>query len=94
MLSASFRKSVTDLSRRRARTAFTVLTLALAVASISFFAVPTLIDRTMQDEVAASALADASVSMRPVPLGEAEIDGLAARAGRIVTIRDGVVVGE
>ena len=34
-----------DLSRRRARTVFTVATLALAVASISFFAIPTLIDR-------------------------------------------------
>ncbi|HET9437478.1 MAG TPA: FtsX-like permease family protein [Gaiellaceae bacterium] len=78
MVSASLRKSVTDLSRRKARTAFTVATLALAVASIAFFAVPTLIDRAMQDEVAASALADATVSMRPVPLGDAELDGLAA----------------
>jgi len=78
MVSASLRKSVTDLSRRKARTGFTVATLALAVASIAFFAVPTLIDRAMQDEVAASALADATVSMRPVPLGDAELDGLAA----------------
>jgi putative ABC transport system permease protein len=78
MVSASLRKSVTDLSRRKARTAFTVATLALAVASIAFFAVPTLIDRAMQDEVAASALADATVSMRPVPLGDQELDALAA----------------
>ena len=49
MLSAALRKSVTDLSRRRARTVFSVATLALAVASISFFAVPTLIDRAMQE---------------------------------------------
>jgi hypothetical protein len=41
MFSASLRKSVTDLSRRRARTIFSVLTLAIAVASISFFAIPT-----------------------------------------------------
>ena len=40
MVSASLRKSVTDLTRRRARTVFTVATLALAVASISFFADP------------------------------------------------------
>ena len=44
-------KSVTDLTRRQARSVFTLLTLALAVASISFFAMPTLIDRAMQEEV-------------------------------------------
>ena len=62
MVSASLRKSVSDLSRRRARTLFTVATLALAVASISFLAVPTLIDRSMQDELHAGRLADATVS--------------------------------
>ena len=41
MISASLRKSVTDLTHRRARTFFAVTTLALAVASISFFAIPT-----------------------------------------------------
>ena len=34
------RKSITDLTRRKARTFFTVLTLALAVASVGIFAVP------------------------------------------------------
>ena len=34
------RKSFTDLTRRKARTFFTVLTLALAVASVGLFAVP------------------------------------------------------
>ena len=58
---ASLRKSVTDLTRRRARTVFTVLTLALAVASISFFAIPTLIDRAMQQEVRAGRLADVTI---------------------------------
>ena len=58
MVSASLRKSVTDLSRRRARTVFAVATLALAVASIAFLAIPTLIDRSMQKEVRAGRLAD------------------------------------
>ena len=49
MVSASLRKSTSDLSRRRARAVFAVATLAFAVASISFFAIPTLIDRAMQD---------------------------------------------
>ena len=78
MLSASLRKSVTDLSRRRARTAFTVATLALAVASISFLAIPTLIDRAMQEQVRAGLLADVSVTMRPLPLTAAQLAGLEA----------------
>jgi putative ABC transport system permease protein len=78
MLSASLRKSVTDLSRRRARTVFSVLTLAIAVASISFFAIPTLIDRAMQDEVRAGRLADVTMGMRPVELTAEQIAALAA----------------
>ena len=78
MLSASLRKSVTDLSRRRARTAFTVCTLALAVASISFFAIPTLIDRAMQEEVQEGRLADVTVTMRPLALTPEQLDALAS----------------
>jgi putative ABC transport system permease protein len=77
MLSASVHKSVTDLTRRRARTVFAVLTLALAVASISFFAVPTLIDRAMQDEARLGRLADVTVAMRPLELTDAQLDELA-----------------
>ena len=99
MLSASFRKSVTDLSRRKARTAFTVVTLALAVASIAFFAIPTLIDRTMQNEVRESALADVTVWMRPVELGDEELADLEAlpnvKAVEAVTsVNVRVLVGE
>ena len=48
MASALLRKSITDLTRRRARTLFTVMTLALAVASVGIFALPPLMDRAMQ----------------------------------------------
>jgi putative ABC transport system permease protein len=78
VLSASSRKSVTDLSRRRARTVFSVLTLAIAVASISFFAIPTLIDRAMQEEVVAGRLADVTVTMRPLELTDEQLGALAA----------------
>jgi putative ABC transport system permease protein len=78
MISASLRKSVTDLSRRRARTVFSVLTLAIAVASVSFFAVPTLIDRAMQEEVRAGRLADVTVRMRPIELTDAQLAALSA----------------
>ena len=77
-MSAALRKSITDLTRRRARTIFTVATLALAVASVSFLAVPTLIDRTMQEEVRAGQLADATVWMRPLPLTGDQLAALAA----------------
>ena len=77
MLSASSRKSVTDLWRRRARSVFSVLTLALAVASVFFFAVPTLIDRRMQQEVDEGRLADATLALRPLPLDDDQLAGLA-----------------
>ncbi|HSL65833.1 MAG TPA: FtsX-like permease family protein [Gaiellaceae bacterium] len=99
MLSASLRKSINDLSRRRARTIFTVATLALAVASFSFFAIPPLIDRAMQEEVRSGRLADVTVTMRPVPLGDEQLDELAripnvaaVEARNSVDIR--VLVGE
>lgn len=51
MISASVRKSVTDLTGRKGRTFFTVSTLALAVASVGFLAPPALLDTAMQQEV-------------------------------------------
>jgi putative ABC transport system permease protein len=78
MRSAILRKSITDLSRRRARTLFAVSTLALAVASISVMAVPTLIDRSMQAEVRAGRLAHLTVSTRPLRLDDAQLAALAA----------------
>ena len=76
MLSAEHRVSVADLLRRPARTVFTLLTLAIAVASISFFAVPTLIDAAMQEEVREGRLADVTVGVRPLELTEADLAAL------------------
>jgi putative ABC transport system permease protein len=76
MLSATVRKSLTDLSRRRARTAFTAATLAFAVASLSLLSISTLIDDTMQDEVRASRLADVVLSMPPVTLSADQVESL------------------
>ena len=53
---AVVRKSVTDLTRRKARAFFTVLTLALAVASVGIFAVPPVMQQAMEREVAANRL--------------------------------------
>lgn len=78
MLSALLRKSITDLTRRKARTLFTVSTLALAVASISILAVPALIDRAMQAEVRSERLAHVTLNMRPLRLSDAQLSSLAA----------------
>ncbi len=62
-MSATLRKSLTDLTRRKARTFFTLLTLALAVASVGILAVSPLMDQSMKREVAATRLSDLTVSM-------------------------------
>jgi putative ABC transport system permease protein len=73
MSSAILRKSVTDLTRRKARAFFTVLTLALAVASIGLFAVPALMQQAMDREVAANRLADVTLTTKPVVVSAAEL---------------------
>jgi putative ABC transport system permease protein len=78
VVSALTRKSLSDLSRRRSRTAFVVLTLALAVASVGIFAIPTLMDRSMQAEVKAGKLPDLTVFTSTLALDRARLDALAA----------------
>ncbi|MGZ4591189.1 MAG: ABC transporter permease, partial [Actinomycetes bacterium] len=76
MVTAALRKSLTDLTRRRARTLFTITTLALAVASIALLAVPTLINRSMRAEVTAERLAHLTVTMKPMRLTDAQLSAL------------------
>ena len=78
MVSALSRKSITDLSRRRSRTVFAVATLALAVASIGIFALPKLMDHSMQAEVEAGRLPDLTVFTSPLVLDHAELATLAS----------------
>jgi putative ABC transport system permease protein len=78
MYSAVVRKSLTDLTRRRARALFTVLTLALAVASVGVLAVPALMERAMDREVAANRVPDVTVSMAPLLLDEEHLARLAS----------------
>jgi ABC-type lipoprotein release transport system permease subunit len=76
MRSAVLRKSLADLTRRRARAVFTVATLALAVASLGIFALPPLADSQMKREVEATRLADLTVEMRPLVLSPRELAAL------------------
>ncbi|HEY5661302.1 MAG TPA: FtsX-like permease family protein [Gaiellaceae bacterium] len=76
MASAVLKKSVTDLTRRKARTIFTVLTLAIAVASVGIFAIPSLMNTAMQKEVQANKLPDLTLNLKPVSLTSAQLSTL------------------
>ena len=76
MASALMKKSVTDLTRRKARTLFAVMTLAIAVASVGIFAIPSLMDKAMQKEVAANRLPDLTLSTKPLALTASQLTAL------------------
>jgi putative ABC transport system permease protein len=67
-VTAATRKSLTDLTRRRARAAFTIVTLAIAVASIGIFSAPSLMQQAMDREIAATRLADLTVTFAPLEI--------------------------
>src|SRR5687768_2790889 len=81
-MSALMRKSLTDLTRRKARTFFTVLTLSLAVASVGLFAVPSVMQQAMEREVAVNQSADVTVSFKPLELS----DGVLTRLARLPNV--------
>jgi putative ABC transport system permease protein len=76
MASALLKKSLTDLTRRKARAVFAVLTLAIAVASVGIFAIPSLMDKAMQKEVDANRLPDLTLSTKPLALPPAQLTAL------------------
>ena len=73
MGSTLLKKSLTDLTRRKTRAVFAVLTLAIAVASIGIFAVSPLMDQAMQGEVRASRLADLTLQTKPLVVTPAQL---------------------
>ncbi|HMK97656.1 MAG TPA: FtsX-like permease family protein, partial [Acidimicrobiales bacterium] len=77
MASALTHKSLTELSRRKSRTFVAVLTLALALAGMGLFALPTLMNRSMSASVAADRLPDLTVYTNPVVLGPPQLAALA-----------------
>ena len=80
MATALARKSWTDLSRRRARTVLTVLTLALAVASFGILAIPSQMNRAMTAEVVQARLYDLQIPVDDVTLSAAQLSELARLA--------------
>jgi putative ABC transport system permease protein len=80
------RKSVTDLTRRKARAFFTVLTLAIAIASVGIFAVPSLLQQAMDREIASTRLADLTVSMDPLVMSSAQLQAV-QRVPNVVAVQ-------
>src|SRR5581483_5304584 len=76
MASATLKKSITDLTRRKARAVFAVLTLAIAVASVGIFAAPSLMDQAMQQEVQTNKLPDLTLSTKPLAVTPAQLAAL------------------
>jgi putative ABC transport system permease protein len=76
MVSALLNKSFGDLKRRKARTFFTILTIALAVSALGMFAVMPLIDEAMEKEVKDSNLHNLQLSMSDLNLTEENLNDL------------------
>jgi putative ABC transport system permease protein len=70
------RKAWGDLTRHRARTLLAVLTLTIAIASLGFLAVPSLLNAAMNRQVQESHLFDVGISTRDLDLTPAQLSGL------------------
>ncbi|MDH4144637.1 MAG: FtsX-like permease family protein [Acidimicrobiia bacterium] len=75
------RKSWQDIRRRRARAAFTVVTIAFAVVGVSLFAMPSLMDRAMADRIARDHLHDIQFFTDDVALDDEALASLAQVEG-------------
>jgi putative ABC transport system permease protein len=70
------RKAWGDLTRHRTRTLLAVLTLTIAIASLGFLAVPSLLNAAMNRQVQESHLFDVGISTRDLDLTPAQLSGL------------------
>ncbi len=76
MIPSIIKKSFGDLKLRKSRTIFTMLTITLAVASLSLFAVTPLMDEAMEDELRKANLYDVQLSTYDLELTKDELNGL------------------
>jgi putative ABC transport system permease protein len=75
------RKAWADLTQHRARTLLTVLTLSIAIASLGFLAVPSLLNAAMNRQVADSHLYDVGISTSVLDLTPAQLAALGRLPG-------------
>ena len=70
------RKAWSDLTRHRTRTLLTAGTLAIAIASLGFLAVPGLLNAAMDRQVQQSHLNQVAISTRVIDLTAAQLSAL------------------
>ena len=75
-MSVLSRKSWQDIRRRRARSLFTIATIAMAVAGVSLFAMPPLMDRAMAERIDQDRLHDIQFLTSDVQIGSADLAAL------------------
>ena len=97
-MSALLKKSWKDLSRRRARTIFTIITVALGVMGIGLFAITPLADGAVQAELSAEQMHNIGVRVTDVPLTAEQladlrsldnVDQMSPQAELLVTLEVG-----
>lgn len=75
-MSALLKKSWRDLSRRKPRTIFTVLTVALGVMGIGLFAIVPLADSAVQSELTAENIHNVAIQLTNITLTEEQMNNL------------------
>jgi putative ABC transport system permease protein len=75
------RKAWADLTRHRARTLLAVLTLSIAIASLGFLAVPSLLNAAMNRQVTESHLYDVGIATNVLDLTPAQLGALGRLPG-------------
>jgi putative ABC transport system permease protein len=80
-MSTLARKAWGDLTRHRARTLLAVFTLSIAIASLGFLAVPSLLNAAMNRQVADSHLYDVGIATRTLDLTPAQLGALGRLPG-------------
>ncbi len=84
MVSALTRKSLKDLSRRRARTVFTVLTVAFGVGGLGMMAIDDLADRGVADQIAEGRMYNIRINVEDVVLNGTNVHEL----GELDNVKD------
>ena len=85
MVSTIVKKSLRDLSKRKARTIFTIITIALGVMGMSLFAVTPLADEGVLDEMEKTNMANVQISVTEVNLNQTNLIEL-EQIDNIITI--------
>lgn len=80
-MSALDRKAWADLSRHRARTLLALFTLSIAIASLGFVAVPSLLNGAMNRQINESHLEDVGISTNTLALTPGQLSGLGRLPG-------------